>query len=593
MAAEPKLVVALEARLTKFEKDLKQAGVIADRQVRSIEDSFSKSNPSLGFVSGLAKGAIAAVSLQQALTGVLNVMKSVAEIGERAERVGLSAEQLQEIGYAVKLSGGEIETANGAMERFANNVAKASQGSGYLSEIFIANGVALRKSNGEMRSSADLLAELANLIKNTASPQERLNIASEAFGRGAGPSMVKALSDGSEGLARLGQEARDAGAIIRDDLVKSAEELDDKWDKIVLAFTAKGKTAIIEGIETVGRWLSAIDEWSAKVLPILQKINEFNPVSWGTDALARAVPAPGMATGPTRLTVRPDPNKRTVLPPRGGLDEGRDPFERSVDQIRKRTEILAAETAAIDLGAAAQQRARVVVELETAAKKANADAGLKNTEVTAEQRIKINELADAYFRAAQAAEAARSPLATFAREARDSNKLLQEAAVGGLRSLEDGLVEIVTQTSTVSEAFKKMANAIIADLARIAIRQAITGPLAGALGSALGSGSGGLFGNLFGGARASGGPVSAGRGYLVGENGPEFIVPKSAGMVIPNNVLRGGGSSMNITYAPSYDARGASVEAVAKLAQLRAQDQVEFQSKVIAAVRRAQSSRML
>lgn len=42
------------------------------------------------------------------------------------------------------------------------------------------------------------------------------------------------------------------------------------------------------------------------------------------------------------------------------------------------------------------------------------------------------------------------------------------------------------------------------------------------------------------GARASGGPVNAGEPYLVGEEGPEVIVPGQSGMVIPNHKLGGG-----------------------------------------------------
>ena len=40
--------------------------------------------------------------------------------------------------------------------------------------------------------------------------------------------------------------------------------------------------------------------------------------------------------------------------------------------------------------------------------------------------------------------------------------------------------------------------------------------------------------------RASGGPVTANRPYVVGEAGPEVIVPRSSGYVIPN------GAAMNI-----------------------------------------------
>jgi hypothetical protein len=40
------LVVALSAQLTKFERDMKRAGDIADRSASEIEDRFSKINPS-------------------------------------------------------------------------------------------------------------------------------------------------------------------------------------------------------------------------------------------------------------------------------------------------------------------------------------------------------------------------------------------------------------------------------------------------------------------------------------------------------------------------------------------------------------------
>jgi hypothetical protein len=41
--------------------------------------------------------------------------------------------------------------------------------------------------------------------------------------------------------------------------------------------------------------------------------------------------------------------------------------------------------------------------------------------------------------------------------------------------------------------------------------------------------------SIFGGARASGGPVVPGKAYLVGERGPELLVPGMAGTVIPNH----------------------------------------------------------
>jgi hypothetical protein len=57
------------------------------------------------------------------------------------------------------------------------------------------------------------------------------------------------------------------------------------------------------------------------------------------------------------------------------------------------------------------------------------------------------------------------------------------------------------------------------------------------------------------GARASGGPVSAGAPYLVGERGPELMVPGSNGTVIPNNKLGGtGGGNTLVVNISAMDA---------------------------------------
>lgn len=54
----------------------------------------------------------------------------------------------------------------------------------------------------------------------------------------------------------------------------------------------------------------------------------------------------------------------------------------------------------------------------------------------------------------------------------------------------------------------------------------------------------------FGGYRAKGGPVVPGRAYIVGERGPELIVPQMPGQVVPNGGSRIAQSPMNASYAP-------------------------------------------
>lgn len=59
--------------------------------------------------------------------------------------------------------------------------------------------------------------------------------------------------------------------------------------------------------------------------------------------------------------------------------------------------------------------------------------------------------------------------------------------------------------------------------------------------------------------RAHGGPVSAGTPYLVGERGPEVIVPSGSGTVIPNNRLAAASSGTTIVYSPTIQVAGSVV----------------------------------
>ena len=69
-------------------------------------------------------------------------------------------------------------------------------------------------------------------------------------------------------------------------------------------------------------------------------------------------------------------------------------------------------------------------------------------------------------------------------------------------------------------------------------------------------GIGSVIDNVFGGGRASGGSVSAGTTYMVGERGPELFTPNSSGAIIPNNALGGSGTTINLTVNGAIDPEG-------------------------------------
>lgn len=136
----------------------------------------------------------------------------------------------------------------------------------------------------------------------------------------------------------------------------------------------------------------------------------------------------------------------------------------------------------------------------------------------------------------EALSAGQQALKDYASSADDVKANLEAAALKGVKSLEDGLLGIMTGSMKAKDAFKAMAQSIIADLARIFIQKNITGSIAGA------------FGDFFGGKTAAiGGSVQRGQPVLVGERGREVFVSNSSGSIIPNDKLGGSGVVVNQT----------------------------------------------
>lgn len=128
--------------------------------------------------------------------------------------------------------------------------------------------------------------------------------------------------------------------------------------------------------------------------------------------------------------------------------------------------------------------------------------------------------------------------------------------------LERGLLGAIRKGSLGFDDLKRVALNVLGDIAAQSLGNLFTsattggnsgGGLAGLLGL------GGLLGSALGlPGRATGGPVSPGRGYVVGERGPELFVPTSAGSVIANGGQSGSAArelrvSINIAAPPGGD----------------------------------------
>jgi hypothetical protein len=131
----------------------------------------------------------------------------------------------------------------------------------------------------------------------------------------------------------------------------------------------------------------------------------------------------------------------------------------------------------------------------------------------------------------------RADTAGFARDVAAMRGELEGPLVAGAgragRMIDNALGRAITTGKLGFDDLKRVALSAMAEIAQASLRSLFSpSPGGGGLGAGLINGLSSLVTGLVGApGRATGGPVTAGRGYLVGERGPELFVPSSSGRV--------------------------------------------------------------
>jgi hypothetical protein len=127
-------------------------------------------------------------------------------------------------------------------------------------------------------------------------------------------------------------------------------------------------------------------------------------------------------------------------------------------------------------------------------------------------------------------------------------------------SLEDGFMSMVDGTKSVKSAFRSMAADIVKELYRVLVVQRLVGAISGGIGMFSGRSTGSL-GLPFG--LATGGSVMPGKSYLVGENGPELVIPRHSGTVVnANQTANAAGGSGGVTVQNNISVTGSDAAMV-------------------------------
>ncbi len=560
--------------------------------------------------------------------------KTFSALFQIAQKNGTAIEPLTTLYSRLSQAQKELNTNSTDMLRFTDGIAQAlrvagtdsTQAAGALLQLSQALGsgtVRAEEFNSVNEGARPILQAVAAGLKEAGGSVSTLKnlvndgkVSSEAFFRAflAGMPQLEAQvakADGTIGqaqarisnafLALVGHIDQVTGA--SGNAAKSLNGVADVIDKVGGYFDAANKK-----LETFQSYLTAIGNNG-----IWKSIAKFFGADFSPEEMARYGLSPVNQSGPGGRIAEGarDPSGQALAAPKinpvslkdyavkskKDSDADTDAFERATAALQKRIEVLNAETAVVGQGADARAKARATVELETAAKKANADAGLKNTEVTEAQRKKITELAEAYALAAAKAEEANSPLNRLAREASDTNARLNEWAAGSLESVTDSLADVVTGAQSVEDAFKRMAQTIINELARIAIKKAIVGPIAEGLSGLFGgTGATGSFtvGSQTFPKFATGTDFAPGGPAIVGERGPELVNLPRGAQVIPNSVMRRlGGTMVNVGGSTVVVQGDASERTLGLISAALSRYDQQLQPKILDGVRRARETRNL
>lgn len=151
---------------------------------------------------------------------------------------------------------------------------------------------------------------------------------------------------------------------------------------------------------------------------------------------------------------------------------------------------------------------------------------------------------DTYMRAQEAAQDRYEAEVKVEEKITELDQFTQRAAQNMQDYLGSSFQQIMEGNfDNIGDAFVSMLNNMVAQAAAAQLSKYLFGDLltgkSGGSNGVLGDFIGSAASSLFGGFRADGGDVQRGKGYIVGERGPEWFEPATSGTVVPNHALGG------------------------------------------------------
>lgn len=415
----------------RFESAMARAGGSADKGTMSVQQL----SLAVAGVGVAVAGAI--VGLRGFVDYVGSQSQALVDMAEHARLAGLSTREFQQTLFAARSAGLTEKDFVSGLDKISANLTAAGRGVTDFGRLFEANGISIRKANGELKTGGEALADLARLMQN-ASPQIQQAMAKIA---GLSASWIPMLRQGVDGIEAQKKAAADLGVIIDDDIIAKAREFNAQWKQAVATWDLQFKasiasimplmiklaniaSSIIESVGAVSNTLFRVttpdsEKTSSQVndqinevqrlIELMQKYGEM-PERVGTLGSLRSMQVYNLkgALGLPEdadfkkvfgyldeLTRRYDElqKKRVLLPTSGGTtvlpqaEATRSALDGEIDRIEKHIALLQADTEAVGQSEAARAGLRAEAALYAAAER----SGFKDMERFAEQFHAIRE----------------------------------------------------------------------------------------------------------------------------------------------------------------------------------------------------------
>lgn len=238
---------ALQREVVDTETKLKSL----EAQGRQTNAVLSK-DEAIGNLKNIAKAAGAAgIAVGGALVAsAVKAGQNADDINTLAKQTGLATDTIQKFQFASDRIDVSMDTLTGSLSKLTKNMAGAKDGTGPAAEAFAQLGVSIVDSQGNLRDNEDVFNETINALGTMTNETERDALAMQLFGKSA-QDLNPLILGGADALKEMSKEAEEAGLILSQDALDSANAFADGMDEIKAVSSgifAKVGTEVAEGL---------------------------------------------------------------------------------------------------------------------------------------------------------------------------------------------------------------------------------------------------------------------------------------------------------------------------------------------------------